>query len=525
MLEYREFPAKTAAIYLMFSPVFAYFVFNISQLSMGNLFPTVVDEPYLLGIGALAAVISVLICGQIIDRSRHVYWTLFIGSISAPLLSLIADLLGYPMEFSPILETMIALFLFSGIAFALLSWMVLLNRTVVLRFRARVVASFLTVTLLIVMIYAWMQGNAIPLYLGPIPIPELLALLGVFFNLSTKMWKWEQYPLAVKESAKPYFLAIMLLLGSHLLWYFSIRIRIQQLYDSIGDTSYVSLTQHAGLGAFELLPVIVGVIAAGYIADTRGRKTAYSIVVLFFGFLAIFGSTFYGFQDGSVRLYSVPLIVWERLVEGFLLGLCLLLVWSEVDTPKEKGRRLSYVWVFFLGYMALFWALSMEVPFGGPPEILGVVGSEFAIFLSLIGLYRTGHLPVLYGREMEMEDFQLGFDEGQVRETVEAYLGDEDVASIRHQLVIMDATDEMSDQELSDFLGDDLKEMLPLTRVKGIGSALEERLIAAGYTSAVQLAGETAPRLAEKVQGISRKQAEKILENARELTKSALKKE
>ncbi|MBD3407173.1 MAG: hypothetical protein GF411_13725 [Candidatus Lokiarchaeota archaeon] len=525
MLEYRSFPTRKSVIFVMFSPVFAFFIYNISRLSTGTLFSNGTNETLLLGFGALAAIVSILICGQIVDRTKYTYWTLFIGSVSAPALSLVANLLGFPSAYSPILETIVVLFLFSGIGFALLSWMVLLNRTVVLRFRARVVAVFLTITLLLVMTYSWSNANGISLWVGPVPIPELAALVGVIANISIKMWKWKHYPLAVKESPTPYFVAVALLLGSHLLWYFSTRIRIAQLFDSVGDSSYASLVNHAGLGAFELIPLIIGVIAAGYISDIRGRKTAYSIVVLFFGFLAIFGSTFYGLQNGSVRLFSVPLLIWERLVEGFLLGLCLLLVWSEMDTPKEKGRRLSYVWIFFLGYMSLFWALSLGVPFGEPPQIIGAVGTEFAIFLSLIGLYRTGHLPVLYGREMEMEDFELGFDEGQVRETVEAYLGDEDVASIRHQLVIMDAADDMSDKELSDILGEDIREVLPLTRVKGIGKALEKKLIEAGYKSAAQLAGETAPRLAEKVPGISIKKAEKILKNAREISKSALSKE
>jgi DNA polymerase/3'-5' exonuclease PolX len=91
-------------------------------------------------------------------------------------------------------------------------------------------------------------------------------------------------------------------------------------------------------------------------------------------------------------------------------------------------------------------------------------------------------------------------------------------------MAVIDATEEMSDKEFNEFLGEDLKKMLPLKRVKGVGPSLEQKLRKAGYDSAAQLAGETPKRLASKIKGMSEKQAERILLNAREAVNQLTKK-
>jgi nucleotidyltransferase/DNA polymerase involved in DNA repair len=73
-------------------------------------------------------------------------------------------------------------------------------------------------------------------------------------------------------------------------------------------------------------------------------------------------------------------------------------------------------------------------------------------------------------------------------------------------------------------LGDEFKDMLPLRRVPGIGERLEKKMNAAGYESAAQLAGESAQRLAQKIDGLSIAGAEKILKDARKVVKKTVKK-
>ena len=218
----------------------------------------------------------------------------------------------------------------------------------------------------------------------------------------------------------------------------------------------------------------------------------------------------------------------SRMIEGYLLGLCLLLIWPELGSVKTKGFRLSLYWFFFLGYMTLFWGLDMNVEILGitfdAPDLLQNIGGQLAILLSLGALYMTGPLPTTLGREIEMEDLDFDFDERQVKKTVDAFVGAEDFASIRSQLDIIDASVDVSDSELDDILGDEFKEMLPLRRVPGIGESLEKKLNAAGYESAAQIAGESAQRLAQKVDGLSIARAEKILKDARRVVKKTVKK-
>jgi hypothetical protein len=53
---------------------------------------------------------------------------------------------------------------------------------------------------------------------------------------------------------------------------------------------------------------------------------------------------------------------------------------------------------------------------------------------------------------------------------------------------------------------------------------LEKKLNAAGYESAAQLAGESAQRLAQKIDGLSLSRAEAILTDARKVVKKTVKK-
>ncbi|MCK4566717.1 MAG: hypothetical protein KAU48_05340, partial [Candidatus Thorarchaeota archaeon] len=208
--------------------------------------------------------------------------------------------------------------------------------------------------------------------------------------------------------------------------------------------------------------------------------------------------------------------------------ICLLLIWPELGPVKTKGLRLSLIWFFFLGYMTLFWALDLNATVFGfsfvVPDIVVAVGGQFAILSSLIALYLIGPLPEILGREIEVEELALDFDEKQVKQTVDAFVGIDDFDSIKSQLDIMDTGAEISDDDMSEILGEEFKDMMPLRSVPGIGIALEKKLKAAGYDSAVQLAGESAQRLSRKVEGLSLSRAEKILKDARSVVKKKMKK-
>ncbi|TFG95072.1 hypothetical protein E4H12_14040, partial [Candidatus Thorarchaeota archaeon] len=137
--------------------------------------------------------------------------------------------------------------------------------------------------------------------------------------------------------------------------------------------------------------------------------------------------------------------------------------------------------------------------------------------------YLIGPLPGILGREIEAEDLDIDFDEKQVKRTVDAFVGSDDFASIRSQIDIMDAESEISDNEMSEILGEEFKVMMYLRSIPGVGAALEKKLKDAGYESAAQLAGETAQRLSQKIEGLSLARADKLLKDARTVVKKKIK--
>lgn len=520
MLEYREFPLRTASYYLLYSPFVAYSMFVISQLISGTLFENPgVDHPLLLGLGIGIAAVVVFLAGAVVDRTRRGQLFLFISAIVPLLLAVYVNNLGFPLVQSPDLETIFILALFAGLASTMVCWSVLLNQTVVVRYRGRIVAAFFSLSIVMYIALASLAELHFPLYFLGIPFPETLGIVSLIAAVSIRPWKWKLHPLAVNDNALRYIGPMVLLLAAYILWYFSTTMRIEKLFEDFSTEPFVPLVTHSELGIFHLLFMVLGVVVAGVLADVRGRKMAFSTAVLILGNLAIFGETFY-FVGGTeltpeVIVYSIPLLAWERFLEGYLLGLCVLLIWSELGAPRKKGLRQALILWFYAGFVALFFAAYLEVPLGGPPVLIRELGVPFAVFLSLITLWQTAPLPQILGREIEMEQFALDFDQRMVDRTVSAFLEEEDFKSIRTQMDVIDATEGLSDSEFSEFLGNDLEKILPLKRVKGIGPALEQKLRRAGYDSAAQLAGETPRRLSEKIEGLGEKQAEKILLNAR----------
>ncbi len=520
MLEYREFPLRTASYYLLYSPFVAYSMFVIGQLLSGDLFSNPgVDHPLLLGLGILVAGIVALLAGAVVDRTRRGQLFLFASAIVPLLVAVYVNNLGFPPDRSPDLEAIYILSLFAGLASTIVCWSVLLNQTVVVRYRGRIVAAFLSFSIIIYMLLAGLTELHVPLYFLGIPLPEILGIVSLIIAVSIRPWRWKLHPLAVNANALRYFGPMVLLLAAYILWYFSTTMRIEKLFEDFSAEPYVPLVEHSGLGIFHLLFMVLGVVVAGALADVRGRKMAFSTGVLILGNLAIFGETFY-FVAGTemtpeVIIYSIPLLAWERFLESYLLGLCVLLIWAELGVPRRKGLRQSLILCFYAGFVALFFAAYLEVPLGGPPVLVRELGVPFAVFLSLVTLWQTAPLPQILGREIEIEQFALDFDQRMVDRTVSAFLEEEDFKSIRTQMDVIDATEGLSDSEFSEFLGNDLEKIMPLKRVKGIGPALEQKLRRAGYDSAAQLAGETPRRLSEKIEGLGEKQAENIVLNAR----------
>ena len=524
MLEYREFPLKTMIIYVLVAVPMAFSIYVITGLLSGNLFGylglDLLEHQGLLGYGALTATIALPLSGLLVDRIRKHDLLMYLAALIPSLVGLLSILEIIP-GFSEYYPMLLATSTFGCLALMLISWAARINQSVVIRFRGRTVSIFLTVAIVVYSVLRYLDSlSIIAAFTNTITIPALVSLVAVLISAAFRPWKVGRASLTVAGSSFKYFIPVTFVLGAHLLWY---TVTKQELSTPpFGDPSFVSLSQSVNNGFLEMVPLIVAIVLAGIMADRLGRKTAFRFVILLMGLLTIFGSTL--LRTGNLS----TLLVSERFIEGYLLGLCLLLIWPELGSVRSKGFRLSLYWFFFLGYMTLFWALDLNIELFGitfdAPVWLPDVGGQVAILLSLIALYMTGPLPTTLGREIEMEDLDFAFDERQVKRTVDAFVGADDITSIRSQVDIIDAGSDLSDSEMDDILGDEFKDMLPLRRVPGIGASLEKKLNAAGYESAAQLAGESAQRLAQKIDGLSVAGAEKILKDARKVVKKTVRK-
>ncbi|TFG29080.1 helix-hairpin-helix domain-containing protein [Candidatus Thorarchaeota archaeon] len=529
MLEYREFPYRTAITFLLFSVPLAQFVFVILGLLSGTLFEmTLLEHQGLLGLGALAAVFTLPTIGVIADRVKKLDPLLYLFTI-APAIIGILSMLPSLNPYLADLNLALVISSFVGISALFVLWILRLGQSIVVRYRGRTTALFLTIAILLQLIYSQLDVSAfIGSSYGAI-FPSIVSLVVILVSAGLKPWKQPRVSLTVSGNSMRYFIPTIFILASHLLWYSVTKLSIQEFF-AIFDPSFVSLSQYLGLEVLEIIIVCVGIIIAGLMADTRGRKTTFSFVLLLMGLLTIFGSAFYNgfFLEPSLTVLLTGLLISERFIEGFLLGICLLLIWPELGSVRTKGLRLSLVWFFFLGYMTLFWALDLNATVFGivfdVPAIVVAIGGQFAILSALIALYLIGPLPEILGREIEVEELALDFDEKQVKSTVAAFVGSDDFDSIRSQIDIMDAGAEISDSDMNEILGEEFRDMLPLRSVPGIGNALEKKLIDAGYESAAQLAGETAQRLSQKIEGLTLARAEKILKDARSVVKKKMKK-
>lgn len=502
-------------IYVLLAVPLAFSIFVITGLLSGTILNlTVLEQQGLLGHGALAATIALPLSGLLVDRIRKHDLSMYLGAAIPSfvvLLSLFTDIPGFAESFNLTL----AVTTFAFLTLMMISWAARVNQSVVVRFRGRTVATFLALAVFMSGVFSYLRDAGITYDSNVLIFPALISLVAVIISASFRPWKVARASLTIAGSSFKYFIPTTFIMGAHLLWYLVTK-------NALILKGIVSLSDEVGAGLFELIPLIFAIVLAGLMADRLGRKTAFRFIILLLGLLTIFGSSLIDTNNFSFLLVS------ERFVEGYLLGLCLLLIWPELGSVKTKGFRLSLYWFFFLGYMTLFWALDIRVELFGitfaPPDWLWTVGGQTAIVLSLGALYLTGPLPTTLGREIEMEDLDFDFDEREVKRTVDAFVGRDDFDSIRSQLDIIDAGTDLSDSEMNAILGDELKDMLPLRRVPGIGGSLEKKLSAAGYESAAQLAGESAQRLSQKINGLSVAGAEKILKSARKVVKKTVKK-
>ncbi|MCK4740468.1 MAG: hypothetical protein KAT22_02910, partial [Candidatus Thorarchaeota archaeon] len=274
MLEYREFPVRTALTYILFAPSVAFAMLVIVKVIEGSLLPlTLLEHHGLLGLGALAATFSLLVAGFIVDRLQRKDILMFLSALTPGIIGLLGAMIGFPNAYSPQIETALVISSFVCLAFLLVSWTVQLNRTVVVKFRGKVGAAFLTSALVALFVYYILSAIGVVFMASDLMLPAAISFVAVIVAVTLRPWKLDQAPLAAQGSVMKYFRPMALVLAAHMLWFFVAKLRFQA---EGGGT----LSQMAGLGVFEIGILIVGVVGAGLLADFQGRKTAFSTLIL-----------------------------------------------------------------------------------------------------------------------------------------------------------------------------------------------------------------------------------------------------
>ncbi|MFW9954864.1 MAG: helix-hairpin-helix domain-containing protein [Candidatus Thorarchaeota archaeon] len=496
----------------------AYFLFIIKELAFRSLLPSQdIQHIYWLGVGAGSGALSLLFVSLTLDRIRHNAGLLLLAGITPVIIGLFGFISGTNGFSSDIIEAWI-ISVFVCVAFFLATWVSYLNRTVIAKYRGRISGTFIFLSLLIMLIYTLIEREMYGFGNLGLPLMEIISIIAVAIAAAFRPWRWKVYSLAVHGNHYDYFVPTAMLLASHILWFFGTKWNIQDVFGA-SHSAYISWSQWAGYALYEPLIIAIGALLAGIMADSRGRKTTLNASILLMGLLAIYSPSAYN----STSL-SPLLVVAERFVEGFIIGILCLLIWTELGSPKTKIRRISLAWFFFLGYALLLFGVDHELFGLSIPLIVGQLGAQTSIVISLVALTLASHIPTILGREVEMEDLSFDFDDKQVKATVDAFVGSEDFASIRSQMDLIDGTEDLSDSEFDEIVGNGFEQMLPLRRVPGIGPKLDEKLRKAGYTSAAQLAGETSARLSSKIDGLSLDRAEKIISDARATVKKTMKK-
>ncbi len=511
---------KTSLFFLFLAPVMGYFLYVIESLAFGTLLSTLnIDHVYWMGVGSGCAALALLFISFTLDRVKYRVQLLLAAGFTPVFIGLLGNQLATSGGFLLAMVEAWVISVFVCLSFFIALWVVSLNGIVVVKYRGRVSGIFIFVSLIFLLVFNAMEFGMFGFSNLGLPLLEIIALVSIGVAVGFRPWKWKQYPLAVHGNYKEYFVPMVLILASHILWFFGTKWNIQDVFGST-HPNFVSLSQWAGYAFYEPLIIAIGALISGILSDTRGRKTAFNGSILLMGLLAIYTPALYS----STELNAVVILLAERFVEGYIIGIACLLIWAELGSARAKFRRISLIWFFFLGYALLLFAVDHGIFGLGIPTIVGQAGAQTSIVVALVALTLSSHIPTIVGREVEMEDLSLDFDDKTVKATVDAFVGKDDFASIRSQLDILDGSQDLSDTEFDEIVGDDFESMLPLRRIPGIGPKLEDRLRIAGYRSAAQLAGETATRLSEKIDGLSQDRAEKIITDARKLVKKTIKK-
>ncbi|MFX1476189.1 MAG: helix-hairpin-helix domain-containing protein, partial [Promethearchaeota archaeon] len=229
-------------------------------------------------------------------------------------------------------------------------------------------------------------------------------------------------------------------------------------------------------GAFSLLP------------DRLGRKRVFTIASLLLAELCLFGNA----RATGLPSVIIALTIGELFVLGFILGVGVWLIWSEIGSVRLKGRRAALGWLLVATIAVGLWAgTTLTFPPLPFPTLVYPIAATL-LFVSIIPL--TNATEVIWNERI-IESLEIKVDSQQVSAAIRELEIDAPIEGIQQQVQ---------------------SEIAELAKIHGVTKTKAKLLRDQGYES-IELVAQSDPKVLAQVLGVSLKEAEKMKASAEKL--------
>lgn len=448
---------------------------------------------------SIALIVGLLVGGIVADVTRRRVGVLLVTE-ALPLL-LGALQLALPPGYLLIEQLQLsALLLFFCLGVCLVLVAILLNQIVPVVHRGRVAGGYSILTLVVAggfalfwhMLYLSVADVALALRLFAYLSggTAILTLLGLAILAAFKPWRKHSQTYMVPGSIKPY-------LG----WWFFYCLAFAT-YSVATPLNYRFLFLGFPVNPFsgpvvarywvELVWVLVGCAALIFVLlpDWLGRKKTFSIASFLLGGVCIFASA-----RVDAPVIAIFLMASEVLVVGFILGVGVWLVWTEVGSVRLKGRRAAVGWTAVIVVGFVIWTSSAIAGPSLTPELLYALAATMV----LLALYPLTNAVEPLTEERLIEDLEIRVDTHKVSRAVREIEVETPLRSVRDELET---------------------ELTRLARIQGVSRAMARQLTSQGYDTPELVARAEPAALAEALE-ISEEEAARIKASAQKLVASA----
>ncbi len=317
-------------------------------------------------------------------------------------------------------------------------------------------------------------------------LPGLTALIFLIFLgviAIVKPWSEELRVYMVPGAVRPYAFWWLIYVVAYALYSLStpLEARIIFIHDSFQGINVlwaeITLIGIGGAaGAFSLLP------------DRLGRKRVFTIASLLLAELCLFGNA----RATGLPSVIIALTIGELFVLGFILGVGVWLIWSEIGSVRLKGRRAALGWLLVATIAVGLWAgTTLTFPPLPFPTLVYPIAATL-LFVSIIPL--TNATEVIWNERI-IESLEIKVDSQQVSAAIRELEIDAPIEGIQQQVQ---------------------SEIAELAKIHGVTKTKAKLLRDQGYES-IELVAQSDPKVLAQVLGVSLKEAEKMKASAEKL--------